>query len=141
MDSEVIDDRGDQRDMVRSLIKAEMAKRGWSQSDLARETGLPRYTISRILRGETAVSPAVGHKIGLALKLEGADLSIAFRRPTAAPIRVGYWSNQLSDGSTDVRFSGNLPRGVSLAVEALINLKRPISIEKLARIIQAIAAD
>lgn len=127
-----------ERDRLRGIIQAAMDQRDWSQSDLARAAELPRYTVSRILRGETSLTAAVGRKIAQALDLQDRRLAADLeRRSDEAP--SGFWSNRRPDGSSDVQFSGNVPRGVSLALEALINHQKPLSTEKLATIIAAIA--
>ncbi len=56
-------------DTLSILINAKMASHQWSQSDLARKSGLNRAVISKILSGNTKPTPDTCRDLALALEL------------------------------------------------------------------------
>ena len=50
-------------------LETQLAERGWQAADLARASGLPDATISRVLNGTRGVGPKVCRQIARALKL------------------------------------------------------------------------
>ena len=61
---------------IRDQVRAEMARKGWSQAALAREAGATQSQISRWLSGEKDVHLATLASVAAALGLE-----VTLRRP------------------------------------------------------------
>jgi|SRR5215208_6538155 len=81
-------------------IKVYRAERGLSISRLAKESGVPRETISRIEHGHNEPSAATIKKLADALGVSVHDLMYTeerFRRPlfVTAPPSVGQWLDEL----------------------------------------------
>ena len=130
-----------ERELARDHIQSAMDERRWTQADLARATSLPRYTISRVMRLATALSPEVRQKIAIALSIEeslGVDTSTP-AHTIRANVEFTYHRNH--DGSSYVRLEGTLRRNVALVIDALINDDRDISSERLLNILTCISAD
>jgi transcriptional regulator with XRE-family HTH domain len=69
---------GDYVDSVGQRLKEERQRKGWSQRDLARETGVNADTISGIETGQHEPRPSTLRKLAKGLNLEVADF---FRDP------------------------------------------------------------
>lgn len=127
-----------QRSTQQAVIGDAMKERGWSQADLARAAELPRYTISRIVRGETLTSEAVAQKVEKALDLKEGSLARAAKGPTRQAIADGIHFRRLPNGDEHVQLSLILDQGSRIALEAIAQRERPISFARLANILKAI---
>ncbi len=81
-------------------IKVYRAERGWSISRLAKESGVPRETISRIEHGHNEPSAATIKKLADALGVTVHDLMLTeerFRGPlVAAPDSARQWLHEIA---------------------------------------------
>jgi transcriptional regulator with XRE-family HTH domain len=120
------------------LLDREMKKRSWSQAELARQAELPRYTVSRVVRGETAVSAAVARKLAHALDL---DEQLFNRRATVerGSLPEGVHAALLADGRYRLQVNAIVEPGVNLAVEVLVGYDSPIKFDKLRALLNALA--
>lgn len=64
-------------------LRAQMARKGWTLDGIAEKTGLPRSTVYRALRGETAIAVEV-----LLPLCEGMRLDVAVLLRNAAALRA-----------------------------------------------------
>lgn len=71
-------------DAVVREIKAERARRGLTQRELAEESGIPYRTFVRYMSGERLLSIDQMHRIGLALGMSGPELLMEARRRDGA---------------------------------------------------------
>jgi transcriptional regulator with XRE-family HTH domain len=72
-----------QRIVFSEWLQAEMDKRGWSQSDLARYADLNRAVINKLLNGKSHPQPATLEAISRALKM---PIEITYRAAGLLPI-------------------------------------------------------
>ncbi|MDV2964576.1 helix-turn-helix transcriptional regulator [Nitratireductor aquimarinus] len=100
----------------RRLYKFIMAK-GWNQSELARQSGLPRDSISTYVRGQSLPTPKSLQKLAQALGVEPVDIlpnsiesaidednpSLEMRVSTASPSKAWLRVNRLVSLSTAAR--------------------------------------
>jgi len=61
-------------------INAEMAAKGWKASDLSREAGIPKNTLSRYLKGERGIPLDTFGDIAEALGLSYVELASRAQR-------------------------------------------------------------
>jgi transcriptional regulator with XRE-family HTH domain len=61
-------------------INAEMAAKGWKPSDLSREAGIPKNTLSRYLKGERGIPLDTFGDIAQALSLSYVELASRAQR-------------------------------------------------------------
>lgn len=126
------------REMQSRLLQEELERRGWNQSDLARATKLPRYTISRLIRGKVLASEDVANRIALALDLDPKALSNLSRRSMSPDLVEGVHSTPQADGMVRLRMNALVHPGVHLAVEALADYDQPLRTERLANVLRAL---
>lgn len=130
-----------ERDRLRGMIKAAMHAKGWSQADLARAAELPKYTVSRVIRGESAMTQLVAKKLAKALNIDDPAMVGAPVDSNENGSFFGLWNSRLPDGTSDLRFSGNVQQGISVLIEALVNHRKPITTSQLAKILTVLAAE
>ena len=68
-------------------LQAEMNKRGWSQSDLARAADLNRAVINKLLNGKSHPQPATLEAISRALKI---PIEITYRAAGLLPVNSDH---------------------------------------------------
>jgi transcriptional regulator with XRE-family HTH domain len=89
-------------DNVGQRLKGERLRKGWSQRDLARETGVNADTISGIETGQHEPRPSTLRKLAKGLNIEVADF---FQEPTRPKVSAAPpspdWALAASDGEFD----------------------------------------
>jgi transcriptional regulator with XRE-family HTH domain len=100
-------------------------KRGWTQSDLARETGIGKDSISGYVRGRSIPSPLKVLRIAEALEVRPEDLSI---NTSHDPVRQESSSLQLTVAQGDPS-------------RAWLTIDRELSFSTAAAIIKLIESD
>ena len=126
------------REMQSKLLQEELGRRGWNQSDLARATKLPRYTISRIVRGRVLMSEDTAHRVALALDLDPGALVNLSRRSATAELVDGFQATSLPDGMVRLRVNTVVQPGIQTAVESLLAYDRPLRPRRLAHLLNAL---
>lgn len=121
-----------------NLLADELARQGWNQADLARATGLPRYTISRIVRGKVLLSDDIAQQIALALNLDPDAFSGLSRRSGFSDVTQGFQANAQPGGKVRIRVNALVQPGVHLAVEALLSYDEPLRLERLSHVLSAL---
>lgn len=132
------------RDLVRQsqarIILRKLKELEWTQADLVRATGLPRYTISRAVRGENVLSENVLGKIAKALKMKPDEIVQSADRSTLDDVPRGVQSTPMIDGRVWVRVNAAVPQGVHMAMEVLANHDEPIGHKELMIIMSALSS-
>lgn len=126
------------RQLQAKLVQEELDRRGWNQSDLGRATKLPRYTISRIVRGQVPISRENAHRIALALDLDPHAFFQMGTRSAAVDLVEGIQSTTQPDGMVRVRANLLVQPGVHLAIEALAAYEQPMRTDRLAHVLNAL---
>lgn len=130
------------RDTVRAAqgraISRALQARGWTQADLARATKIPRYTISRAVRGANVLSQELIEKVAKALKIDADDIVRAAERSSLDDMPTGFMATPMVDGTIWVRVNGEVQPGAHLAMEALYNHDKPVTNPQLAKILAAL---
>jgi transcriptional regulator with XRE-family HTH domain len=130
------------RDLARQaqgrVINQKLQELGWTQADLCRATGLPRYTVSRAVRGENVLSEDVLDKIASALKIKPDDIVRKAERSTLDDLPRGVHNTHMINGDIWLRVNGPVKPGVHLAIEALFYHDRPITKQQLSHIINIV---
>lgn len=131
------------RDVARAsqgrIIQAELRKKGWTQSDLARATGLPRYTISRAVRGENVLSAKLVEKLAKAFGISPDDIVRGSDRSSLDDMPTGVHTTHLSNGEYWIRMNMTVPQGINLAIEALAHHGKALQPPQLAAIFNTLA--
>lgn len=126
------------REKQRAVVAEGLLMKGWSQADLVKATGLPRYTVSRVARGETLASEEVASKLEQALGLSSGVLARASKRAARATVPEGVYVRPLGGGQEHVQLSMTLDSGARMAIEAIAKSGTPISYRRLASILMAL---
>ncbi|MFC7537184.1 transcriptional regulator [Sphingomonas sp. GCM10030256] len=126
------------RQMQAKLIQDELSRRGWNQSDLGRATKLPRYTISRIVRGQIPLSREHANRIAMALDLDPTALQQLSTRSASMDLTEGVQSTAQADGLIRIRVNALVQPGIHLLVEALISHDEPIRADRISHILKAV---
>jgi transcriptional regulator with XRE-family HTH domain len=123
------------RDLARKsqgqIIQNKLLELGWTQADLVRATGLPRYTISRAVRGENVLSENILATIAKALKMKPDEIVQSADRSTFDDLPRGVHSMPTTDGRVWLRANVVVPVGVHLAIQALANHDQPLTRKQL----------
>jgi len=109
-----------------------------SENQLVRATKIPRYTISRAVRGANVLSPELIEKVAKVFKLDPDDIVRAAERSSLDDMPTGVMSTPLVDGKIWLRVNEEVQPGIHLAVEALVYHDKPLSNPQLLRILSAL---
>lgn len=126
------------RQMQERTISLALARQKLTQADLVRATGLPRYTISRVARGETLASEDVALRIEKALKLQPGVLARATKESGRSTVPIGLHVKKLDDGREHVQLSMIMDTGSRMAIEAISNAGKEIDLRRLTAILRAL---
>ncbi|HQS95704.1 MAG TPA: helix-turn-helix transcriptional regulator [Novosphingobium sp.] len=119
---------------IRTMVVTALEERGWSQLALARASGLPAYTVNRIILGKTSVSLANRKKLSEVFGW-GEMLTCNMQQmldATNAPMEL--YIRHRADGFVDVRFNAAVPKGISTIIEAMARHKSELDAKAVASI-------
>lgn len=127
-------------EMQSNLLSSSLKEKAWTMSDLARASGVPLYTISRAVNGQTLLQLKVAHALGKAL-----GVNLRKELPLEKKAKLNDWpegmqQEKLDDGRVRIRVNAAVEEGVELAIQALLKYEKPISTERLWMILDALYA-
>ena len=127
-------------EMQSNLLSSSLKEKAWTKSDLARASGVPLYTISRAVNGQTLLQLKVAHALGKAL-----GVNLRKELPLEKKAKLNDWpegmqQEKLDDGRVRIRVNAAVEEGVDLAIQALLKYEKPISTERLWMILDALYA-
>ena len=127
-------------EMQSKLLSSSLKEKGWTMSDLARASGVPLYTISRAVNGQTLMQLRVAHALGKALGVNLRKELPLENRATLNDWPEGMQQERLDDGRVRIRVNAAVEEGVELAIQALLKYEKPISTERLWMILDSLYA-
>lgn len=127
-------------EMQSNLLSSELKRKNWTMSDLSRASGVPLYTISRAVNGQTLLQLRVAHQLGKALGVNLRKSLPLENRSALNDWPEGIQQEQLEDGRVRIRVNAQVEQGVELAVQALLKYDKPISTERLWMLLDALYA-
>lgn len=125
---------------ARLIIEA-MESSSMSQADLARAAKVPPYTVSRLISGRNVASGKSARALERALGLPLHTLGTNPVEGSEGQYETISSIRSLGDGREEVQLRFVADRLSRLAIEAVMNANRPITYQKLSKLISILAAD
>lgn len=123
-----------------NLLSSSLKKKGWTMSDLARESGVPLYTISRAVNGQTLLQLKIANALSKALGVNLRKELPLENRASLSDWPEGMQRESLEDGRVRIRVNAKVEEGVDLLIQALLKYENPIPTERLWMVLEALYA-